>query len=68
MIYMHAKLAADIVQTASKSRHNVYLQKGELKIDAKSILGVLSLVDTDNIVVKSEDQEIVEAITTLLQG
>ena len=65
---MHAKLAADIVQTASKSRHNVYLQKGQLKIDAKSILGVLSLVDTDNIVVKSEDQEIVEAITTLLQG
>lgn len=67
-MYMHAKLAADIVQTASKSRHNVYLQKGQLKIDAKSILGVLSLVDTDNIVVKSEDQEIVEAITTLLQG
>lgn len=68
MMYMHAKLAADIVQTASKSRHNVYLQKGELKIDAKSILGVLSLVDINGIVVKSEDQEVVEAITTLLKG
>ena len=68
MMYMHAKLAADIVQTASQSRHNVYLQKGELTIDAKSILGVISLVDTNDIVVKSEDQEIVQAITTLLQG
>ena len=68
MMYMHAKLAADIVQTASQSRYNVYLQKGELTIDAKSILGVISLVDTDDIVVKSEDQEIVKAITTLLQG
>ena len=67
MIYMHAKLAAEIVQKASQSRHNVYLQKGELTIDAKSILGVISLVDIDDIVVKSEDKEVIDAITTLLQ-
>ena len=66
MMYMHAKLAADIVQTASKSRHKVYLQKGELRIDAKSILGVISLVDTEDIVAKSEDLEVIEAITLLL--
>ncbi len=40
---LHARPATKLVNIASKSQAEVFLQKGELRINAKSILGVIML-------------------------
>lgn len=40
---LHALLASKIVQTASKYNVDVYLEYKDKKVDAKSILGLMSL-------------------------
>lgn len=40
---MHARPAAELVKTASKFRAAIHVQRGELKVNAKSILGVMML-------------------------
>lgn len=66
MIYMHAKMATDIVQIAHESRHDVYLKKGPVVVDAKSILGVMSLYDTNGVVVICEDPEVIRKIEEVI--
>jgi len=63
---MHAKLATDIVSVAHQSRYDVFLKKGPVVIDAKSILGVMSLYDTNGVVVICEDHDIIRKMEELL--
>lgn len=67
MNYMHAKLATDIVQIAHQSRYDVYLKKGPVVIDAKSILGIMSLYDTNGVTVICEDPDVIREIEAILQ-
>lgn len=67
-MYMHAKLASDIVNLAQKSRYDVYLRKGPVTVDAKSILGLMSLYDTKGVEVICEDLDIKKEIEELLNA
>lgn len=40
---LHARPAADFVKLASKFHADVWVSKGELEVNAKSIMGVLTL-------------------------
>ena len=40
---IHARPAALIVQTASKYASNIWLEKGQDRINAKSIMGIITL-------------------------
>lgn len=62
MNYMYSKLAADIVAIAQRSTKETYLKQGKVQVDAKSILGVMSLITTDNIDVITDDLYVKEAI------
>lgn len=64
---LHTDLAVKIIQTAAKTKHNVYLHKGRITIDAKSILGVLSLCTIEDIIVESKDLKIRDTIKELLR-
>ena len=66
MNYMHAKLATDLVSVAHQSRYDVFLKKGPVVVDAKSILGVMSLYDTNGVVVICEDHDIIRKMEELL--
>jgi phosphotransferase system HPr-like phosphotransfer protein len=66
MNYMHAKLATDLVSVAHQSRYDVFLKKGPVVVDAKSILGVMSLYDTNGVIVVCEDHEIIRKMEELL--
>ena len=66
MNYMHAKLATDIVQVAHQSRYDVFLKKGPVVVDAKSILGVMSLYDTNGVVVICEDNDVIRKMEELI--
>ena len=46
---MNGDLAVSILLAAQKTKQAVYLKRGFIQVDAKSILGVMSLVDIDNI-------------------
>lgn len=67
MKYLHAQIASDIVNLAHKSRHDVYLHRDRITVDAKSILGVMSLVFFDGVSVETEDVEIAKAIRGLFE-
>ena len=67
MNYMHAKLATDIVHIAQQCRDNVYLKKGPVVIDAKSILGIMSLYDTNGVTVICDDPDVIRQIEAILQ-
>ena len=64
---MNSRLAVSIVMEAQKTKQAVYLKRGYIQVDAKSILGVMSLVDIDNIDVVTNDMEAMEAIYSLLE-
>lgn len=40
---LHARPSAKVVQTASKYKSEIYLTKGTMTINAKSMLGVMAL-------------------------
>jgi phosphotransferase system HPr-like phosphotransfer protein len=64
---MNSRLAVSIVMEAQKTKQAVYLKRGYIQVDAKSILGVMSLVDIDNIDVVTNDMEAMETIYSLLE-
>jgi phosphotransferase system HPr-like phosphotransfer protein len=64
---MNSRLAISIVMEAQKTKQAVYLKRGYIQVDAKSILGVMSLVDIDNIDVVTNDAHTMEAIYSLLE-
>ena len=64
---MNSRLAISIVMEAQKTKQAVYLKRGYIQVDAKSILGVMSLVDIDNIDVVTNDAHAMEGIYSLLE-
>lgn len=70
---IHARPAALIVQTASQFESNIFLEKETEKINAKSIMGIITLGASykTNITVSAEgndESEAVEAITALFEN
>ncbi|ABN53934.1 MAG TPA: HPr family phosphocarrier protein [Hungateiclostridium thermocellum] len=62
-----AKLAAMFIQKASNYKSTVWIEKGERKANAKSLLGVLSLgiEKGSKIVLTAEGEDEVEALNEL---
>jgi phosphotransferase system HPr (HPr) family protein len=67
MKYLHAQIASDLVDLAHQSRSDVYLHRGRITVDAKSILGVMSLVFFDGVSVETEDHEVAKKIKELFE-
>ncbi|HUW69399.1 MAG TPA: HPr family phosphocarrier protein [bacterium] len=70
---IHARPAAMIVQTASKFKSKLFLQKGDDRINAKSIMGIITLgagFETEILIIADgeDEQEAVEAIDRLFQN
>jgi phosphocarrier protein HPr len=65
---LHARPAAMFVQTASKYKSKIKISKEEKEVDAKSILGVLSLAafHNDKIKIKAEGEDAEEALKQLI--
>jgi phosphotransferase system HPr-like phosphotransfer protein len=66
MKHIYVQLATEIVRTAQQSAHDVYIKKGKLCVDAKSILGLMSLVSLEDATCESTDADIVKALEALL--
>jgi len=64
---MDSRLAVSIIMEAQKTKQAVYLKRGFIQVDAKSILGVMSLVDIDNIDVITNDMDVMDNIYRLLE-
>jgi phosphocarrier protein HPr len=64
---MHARPAALLVQTANRFKSNIYLEKGSERVNAKSIMGIITLGATFNsslkLIAEGEDEE--EAVRAL---
>lgn len=70
---IHARPAALIVQTAGKFKSKIHLQKGDDRINAKSIMGIITLgagFQTEiKIITDGEDEvDAAEAIDRLFQN
>ncbi|MBN2617436.1 MAG: HPr family phosphocarrier protein [Spirochaetales bacterium] len=65
---IHARPATLIVKEASKFKSNVYIEKGSEKINAKSILCILTLGGTYNTEIKviAEGEDEKEAVDSLI--
>ena len=69
---IHARPAAVLVQVAKDFRSSIYFQKGQDRINGKSIMGILTLAATYGtelkIIAEGEDEEAaVEAIVRLFE-
>lgn len=64
---LHARPAATVVSEASKFKSNITVQKGEKKVNLKSLLGLLSLGVSKNeeITVAADGQDEAEAVAKL---
>ena len=70
---IHARPAAVLVQTAKDFKSNIYFEKGNNRINAKSIMGILTLAAAYKtelkIIAEGEDEkEAVEAIVRLFES
>ncbi len=70
---IHARPAAMIVQTASKFKSKLFLQKGDDRINAKSIMGIITLgagFETRILIIADgeDESDAVEAIDRLFQN
>ncbi len=68
---LHARPATFFIQKANSFRSNVWIEKDERKVDAKSLLGVLSMgVKKDTVVTLTADgpdeQDAVAALCDLI--
>ena len=66
---LHARAAAQFVQTANKFRAEVTVSKDGEEVDGKSILSLMMLAAPigSEIVIKAEGEEAIEALDTLLE-
>jgi len=69
---LHARAAAKLVHTANGFRSQVYVGTGEEEVNAKSILGLLTLAATKGtpLMVRAEgddEEEAVRAVVNLFQ-
>jgi phosphocarrier protein len=70
---VHARPAALIVQTASKFKSHIYLEKDSERINGKSIMGILAMGASFNTVLKiiadgEDEQEAVTALQNLINS
>ena len=70
---IHARPAAVLVQTAKDFIANIYFEKGQDRINAKSIMGILTLAASYGtelkIVAEGEDEKVaVESIARLFES
>ena len=70
---IHARPAAVLVQVAKDYKSNIYFEKGNDRINAKSIMGILTLAAAYGtelkIIAEGEDEnQAVEAIVRLFQS
>lgn len=70
---LHARPAAIVVQKANEYHADIFLEKGEDRINAKSIMGVMMLAAAEGSILKiiadGEDEHIaVEKISKLLES
>lgn len=69
---IHLRLASEIVKAASKFQAKVFLAKGELEVNAKSMLGVAMLgaeygAELRLSVEGADEQEALETLTELFE-
>jgi len=64
---LEARPIALLVQTANQFSSKIYLEIGEKRVNAKSIMGVMSLalLNGENVVLDAEGEDEAEAITAL---
>lgn len=70
---LHARPAAILVQTANDFKSDIYLEKDNERVNAKSIMGVMMLAAAEGSRIKivaegSDEKEAVEKIAELLQS
>ena len=70
---IHARPAAGLVQSAKDFKSNIYLEKGTDRINAKSIMGILTLIATYGtelkVVAEGEDEEMaVETVVRIIES
>ena len=67
--YAEARPVAEIVQTASQYESRIYLISGNKKINAKSIMGMmsLSLCNDEEIEIEAEGTDEIEAVEALVK-
>ena len=70
---LHARPAAILVQKANEYHSDIFLEKGDDKINAKSIMGVMMLAAAEGSTIKViasgvDEQEAVEKIAKLLES
>ena len=70
---IHARPAAVLVQAAKDYNANIYLEKGRNRINAKSIMGILTLAATYGtelkLIAEGEDEQVaVETIARLFES
>lgn len=70
---LHARPAAILVQTANKFNSDIYLEKEDDRINAKSIMGVMMLAAAEGTKIKiiaegNDEKEASEIIASLLES
>ena len=70
---LEARPVAQLVQVASQFNSEIYVEIGKKRVNAKSIMGMMSLVLTNGVVVTidaegTDEVEAVEALERLLTG
>ena len=70
---LHARPATFFIQKANEFRSNIWVEKDERRVSAKSLLGVLSLGITRGTEIKivaegTDEATAVEALTTLISS
>jgi len=70
---IHARPAAQLVETASRFRSSILLEKDGEKINGKSIMGILTLAATYNTALRiiadgADEREALEAVSLLFEN
>lgn len=70
---IHARPASQIVKTAQKFKSDIFLIKGNMRINGKSIMGIITLGATFNTEIEvqctgPDEQEMLQAIKKLFEN
>ena len=70
---IHARPAASIVKTANRFKSELFLEKDTMKINGKSIMGIITLGATHQSTITMicegpDEEEMADAITTLVEN
>ena len=70
---LHARLAGVLSQAANQFSSNIYIQKGLMKVNAKSIMGIMMLAANHGaqLTIRAEgadEEEAVEALSKLVDS